>query len=401
MIRRIILLTIALTLLLCPPVAAAEGGIEILVSEAEVHFPNELMFFLEAKSRVDIVDARLHYQVDRMNYANVTSEAWTDFIPASRIKTIWTWDMRQSSLPPGSDVTYWWTVEDDAGNRIETPPQVINFDDNRYSWQSLNRGILTLYWYEGDDSFAEELMNVCEDGLARLTEGIGTHPEKLIKVYIYASTRDLQESMIFPQEWTGGVAFTNFSTIAIGISPGALDWGKNALVHELTHLVVHQATFSPYGQLPVWLDEGLAMHNEGELTPHLRSYLDRAISDNILISVRSLCSPFSADPDKAYLSYAESYSLAKYLLGNYGDAKMLELLTLIKQGSTYDEALTSVYGFDIDELDRRWRESLQSPTLAVLGVQWAPSRLIDELSALINGLAFPVSLGITNWVRSH
>ena len=166
--------------------------------------------------------------------------------------------------------------------------------------------------------------------------------------------------MIFPQEWTGGVAFTAFSTIAIGISPSELDWGKRALVHELTHLVVHQAAFSPYGQLPLWLDEGLAMYNEGELDPVLRSYLEEAILEDELISVRSLCSPFSAYSEKASLSYAQSYSLVEYLLDNYGQDSMLDLLTIFKQGSTYDEALTEVYGFDIDGLDAGWRATLTS-----------------------------------------
>ena len=164
--------------------------------------------------------------------------------------------------------------------------------------------------------------------------------------------------MIFPQEWTGGVAFTEFGIIAIGISPGNAGWGKEALVHELTHLVVHRTTFSPYTNLPIWLDEGLAMYNQGELSPQLRSRLEEAISEGTLLSVRSVCSPFYADPEKAYLSYAESYSLVEYILDNYSGDKMLDLLTLIKQGSTYDEALTEAYGFDIDGLDVRWRESL-------------------------------------------
>jgi hypothetical protein len=167
--------------------------------------------------------------------------------------------------------------------------------------------------------------------------------------------------MVFSQEWTGGVAFTDFGIIAISIAPSQLAWGKGALVHELTHLVVHQATFSPYGQLPVWLDEGLATYSEGELDPDLRSSLNGAISEGTLISVRTLCSPFSAYADKARLSYAESYSLVKYLLDNYGQDKMLDLLTILKRGSTYDEALTEVYGFDIDGLDAGWRATLTNP----------------------------------------
>jgi hypothetical protein len=298
MIKRITLIAPALLLLLIPSLVAAEEDIAVIDSDIEVNFPSQAEFTLEAESYVDIVDVRLCYQVDRMNYAEVVSEGWADFTPATRIETNWVWDMRNAGLPPGAEVTYWWVIEDDDGNRLETSPAIMHFDDDRYTWQSLTGtlpqgGELTLSWYEGSDSFAQALMDTCQEGLARLTRDIGTYPEMPIKIYIYASTDDLKGAMIFPQEWTGGVAFMAFGIIAIGIPPSNLDWGKRALVHELTHLVVHQATFSPYGRLPLWLDEGLAMYNEGELDPIFRSYLEEAISEDELISVRSLCSPFS------------------------------------------------------------------------------------------------------------
>lgn len=368
MIKRIALITSALLLLLSPSLVAAEDDIVIIASDVDIDFPGQAVFTLEAESSVDIVDVRLYYQVNKMNYAEVVSEGWAAFTPASKIEANWVWDMRNASLPPGSEVTYWWMIEDAAGNRFETSPEIMHFDDEHHLWQDLTStvpqgGELSLFWYEGGDSFAQELMDACEEGLARLTQDIGTYPERPIKIYIYASTDDLQGAMIFPQEWSGGVAFTAFSTIAIGIPPSELDWGKRALVHELTHLVVHQVTFSPYGQLPIWLDEGLAMYNEGELDPVFRSCLEEAILEDELISVRSLCSPFSAEPEKAYLSYAQSYSFVDYLLDNYGQDKVLDLLTLFKQGSTYDEALTEVYGFDIDGLDARWQGSLASYTV--------------------------------------
>ena len=396
MSRRIGLVVLALLLVLAPSSVKAESGISVQDSSVEVHFPAELVFNLEAESDANIVDARFHYQVDKMNYAQVTSEGWADFTPATSIETSWTWDMRNSSLPPGAEVTYWWVIGDADGNKTETSPSVVHFDDNRYQWRSLTRGNLSLFWYEGDDSFAQELMNDCGEGLVKLAREIGASPERPIKIYTYTSANDLQGAMIFPMEWTGGTAFTEFGIIAIGISPDQLDWGKGALAHELTHLVVHQVTFSPYGSLPVWLDEGLAMYNEGELDPYLQSWLDNAISNNNLISVRSLCSPFSAEPEKAYVSYAESYSLVEYLLDTYGQAKMLHLLTLLKQGNTYDEALTEVYGFDIDGLDASWRETLTPH--AVIAMSLSPEQsegtawqsypvLIAVLSALATALA--------------
>jgi hypothetical protein len=406
MIKRIALITAELLLLLSPSLVAAEAGIAVIASNVDVNFPSQVVFTVEAESYVDIVDVRLYYQVDKMNYAQVVSEGWADFTPASKIEANWVWDMRNASLPPGAEVTYWWMIEDADENRVETSPKIMHFDDGRYTWQSLTGtvpqgGELALFWYTGGDSFARELMDACQEGLARLTQDIGTYPERPIKIYIYASTSDLKGAMISSNEWSGGVAFTDFGIIAISISPSGLDWGKKALVHELTHLVVRQATFSPYGQLPLWLDEGLAMYSEGELDPDFRSYLEEAILEGELISVRSLCSPFSAYSEKACLSYAQSYSLVEYLLDNYGQDKMLDLLALLKQGSTYDEALTEIYGFDMDGLDARWRATLTSPVVPAPRTSLPPA-LIAVLAALATVLILWGALALEKrtWRRS-
>ena len=396
MTKRIILVALALLSVLTPSLAEADSSIAVLDNSVELHFPVALVFNLEVESETDIIYLRLHYQVDKMNYAQVTSEGWPDFAPASKIRTSWMWDMRKSSLPPGATVTYWWTIKDADGNRVETSPAIIHFDDDRYDWQTLTKGDITLCSYEGDESFAEELMGACQQSLVRLTRDLGTSPQNSIKIYVYASARDLQEAMIFPQEWTGGAAFTEFGIIAIGISPDKIDWGKGALAHELTHLVVHQATFSPYGRLPTWLEEGLAMYNQGELDPYFRAWLDEAISEDRLISVRSLCSPFSAQPEKAYLSYAESYSLVEYLLRSYGQQRMLNLLTHLKRGYTYDEALTEVYGFDVDGLGAHWRETLVTPAVRAETV-WLYPGTIAVLSALATSLALASALALEEW----
>jgi len=366
MIKRISLVILTLLLLLVFSPVEAESNVSVLDTSITMDFPYSLAFNLEAESLADILDARLHYQVDRMNYAQVVSEGWAEFTPATRVETSWVWDMRKASLPPGAQVTYWWTIKNADGEELQTLPKVVYFEDDRYQWQNLTDGEITIFWYYGDDEFANELMDACQEGLARLTQEFGAYLQRPVNIYVYASSQELQGAMIFPQEWTGGVAFSEFGIIAIGISPDSIDWGKEASVHELTHLVVHQLVFSPYGSLPVWLDEGLAMYNEGELSPQLRSRLEEAVSKGNLLSVRSLCSPFSADPEKAYLSYAESYSLVEYLLNNYSGDNMLDLLTLIKQGSTYDEALTEAYGFDIAGLDTRWRESLAPSTVVAV-----------------------------------
>ncbi|GAI90644.1 unnamed protein product, partial [marine sediment metagenome] len=251
---------------------------------------------------------------------------------------------------------YWWTITDAKGNEYITTREQLPFDDDRYSWHSLTEGNITLYWYEGDDSFAGELMLAAQQALARLNDETGAYLEKPAKIYIYASSGDLLEAMIFPQEWTGGVAYTHLGTIAIGIAQNNIEWGKRALVHELAHLVTHQMIFNPYNYIPNWLNEGLSMYAEGQLQDAYYDYLEQAVATGTLISVRTLSSPFSAYAARSYLSYAQSYSLVNFLINSYGQDKMFELLSIFKEGSTYDGALMSVYGFDMDGLDDRWRD---------------------------------------------
>jgi len=326
---------------------------------AEAEFPFELNFNLSAKSDVNIADIRLHYTVDRESYAQVTSEVFIEFVPDTAVDVSWDWDMRRTGgLPPGSGLEYWWTVKDVEGNEVETAPTRLQFDDNRYSWQSLTEGEITIYWYEGGQSFAGEVMLAVQQALARLAEDSGAHLKRPVRIFVYADSRDLQGAMIFPQEWTGGVAFTRYGIIAIGIAPQNLSWGRRAIAHELTHQVIHQMTFNPYTDLPTWLEEGLAMYAEGGLEAGFDELLERAVHEEqlTLISVRSLASPFSADPIKALLSYAQSYSLIEFLVADYGQDKMFKLLNAFSQGAGYDEALDSVYGFDMDGLNELWRD---------------------------------------------
>src|SRR5208337_62922 len=110
-----------------------------------------------------------------------------------------------------------------------------------------------------------------------------------------ATYADLRGSIVAPQEWTGGLAYFAFNIIAIGISPDNLDWGKEALSHEMGHLVTHQVTISPYvSELPPWLDEGLAMHAQGPQSDSDKAALRTAIADGTIATLETLSSPFSA-----------------------------------------------------------------------------------------------------------
>ena len=335
----------------------ATGGITVLENSAEADFPDTLSFTLSVESNSDIIDVKLFYHVDRLSYADVTSEVLIDILPDRRITAEWSWDMRKTGgLPPGTHIQYRWSILDTDGNILQTQPVTVSYNDTRFEWENVQQNSITLSWYKGDTEFSEKLLSAAISGMDRLYESTGVGITDPIEIYIYANSNDLRSAMIFPQTWTGGVAYPLYHCVAIGIDPSNVEWGLRTIVHELTHLVIHRMTYNPYLDLPVWLDEGLAMYMEGPLTEVFDDYLSQAVRNDTLISVRSLASPFSAFADQSYLSYAESHSLVSMLIDTFGREKILELLTIMTEGIDYDDAFNKVYGFDMDGLDEIWHD---------------------------------------------
>ena len=336
-------------------------GFSISLSDPKVDFPDSIDFKIEAESDAEITDITLQYRMDKVSLLPVTSVVFPALVAGEKTSAEWKWDMTQTGgLPPGADLSYWWSIEDASGHKADTPVKTLSFDDGRHEWKEDQSSSFNLYWYKGDSHFAQQLVAAGEDALSRLEDDIGAKPERTIEVYVYGSTKALQGSLIFPQEWTGGLAYTEYGIVALGISTDQLGWGEGAMAHEMAHLVVHQVTMNGYGLvLPTWLDEGLAMYAEGELTSDFVSALSSAAKRGRLISVQSLSSSFPADTASATLAYAESYSLVEYLLDHKGGKEnMLDLLGAIRAGSGYVEALQAVYGLSIDQLDSQWRQHL-------------------------------------------
>lgn len=359
MIKKLSLLLAVLASLFVLAPAQAQAPISVLESRAQADFPQTITFHLRAESQAPITKIALRYEAQRVRCAPVTSEVWPQFSPGTKVETSWTWTMRRTGgLPPGARVSYSWLIADERGNRMETPWSDLNYEDTRYKWKRLTQDKVSILWYEGDQAFAQRLMQAAQGALTRLAQDTGTRLERPVQLYIYASSEALRGARVFPQEWEGGVAFPDHGIIAIGISLGNLAWGETTVAHELSHVVTYQMTLNCYGDLPTWLDEGLATYAEGEPEPNLKARLQRAISQDQLHSVKSLSSSFPAQAEAANLAYAQSYSLVDFLIRRYGQEKMLSLLAAFKEGLTYDEALQKVYGWDRDGLDREWRQSL-------------------------------------------
>ena len=333
---------------------------EITQNEVEFSFPETATFRLSVDNAVDITSIVLEYGNRQQTCGEVIAKAFPQFTPGRSVDTEWTWEMLQSgSLPPGAQLWWRWRITDVNGNETVTDMQTATWLDNTHKWKTVNNGdLLRLHYYKGDQAFINTLSQAAADGLKFNEEQSGLTAESPIDLYIFANTQDMKDAILYEPSWTGGQAFPEQDIVIIGISPQNLDWGQDAIVHELTHVLVGHLTFSCLGDVPTWLNEGLAVYSEGPLDKASQRQLDEAIRDDTLLSVRSLSGGFSEVSDKAYLSYSQSDSLVQFLIETYGQDKMTALLVALREGNAIDEALKQTYGFDVDGLEDAWRQAI-------------------------------------------
>ena len=357
--QSILALLLSLRLLTFTPVFASTLS-DITTNEISLNFPESATFRATFTGDVEITSVVLEYGNEQQTCSEVIAKAFPQVTPGTSFQAEWTWEMRQSgSLPPGAQLWWRWRITDANGVETITEPQTATWLDDRHRWRTMQNGeFIRLHWYAGDEAFANDLANAARDGLLFNETQSGLMATAPIDIYIYADTSDLQEAILYEPSWAGGQAFPEQNIVILGISESDLDWGRDAIIHELTHVLVGHLTFSCLGDVPTWLNEGLAVYSEGGLDPASQRQLDEAIRSDTLLTVRSLSSGFSEIPDKAYLSYSQSYSITQFLIETYGQEKMSVLLSSLREGMTTDAALVQAYGFDLEGLEAAWRQAL-------------------------------------------
>ncbi len=360
--------------LLWLPAFILQGPITVSRNEAYPDFPNEIRFELEASSGSVIESTAVEFGTDALSCGQATARAYPeDFEPGTTVRAEWLWDLRRTgALPPGTQVWWRWVVRDSSGSELVTPVKSLRFDDARIRWQSMREHGIALYWHEGSQTFAHGLLQAGVQALADLERMTGVTLSAETRVYVYASSQEMQSATLFAPEWSGGLAFPRYHAVLLAVSPDSLDWGRRALAHELAHVVIGSFTFSCVDSTPPWVSEGLAMAAEGPLEAYLGDLLDRAVREDSLLPLRSLGSDFSGNTDLALLAYAQSRSLVDFLTLHCGQAAMLGLLERFREGLPEDQALRESFGVDRDGLETAWRAWLGAgllPTAVSAGAE--------------------------------
>lgn len=370
MIRWLVTVSVLISAAALAPLTNPQPAVEVIDNRARLEFPDRITFDADFKSNTPIQRVVLEYGVDQQTCGQVVAKAFPDITPGDSVSASWTWEMLQTgSQPPGATIWWRWRLTDAQGKDTLTSDQTVIWLDDQHAWQTISGGSINLHWYNGDQAFGRELHDSAVKSLADLAQATGLRTTAPIDLYIYGNVQDMRDAILYEPGWTGGLAFSDYDIVLIGIAPDDIEWGKRTQAHELTHMLAGQLTFSCLSDIPTWLQEGLAVYGEGGPEAASRDQLNQAIRANTLLSIRSLSGNFSEDPAKADLSYSQSYSVVNFLIEQYGQDRMRTLLDALKQGQTVDEALQTAYGFNVDGLDDAWRAHVKARPRPNAGAQ--------------------------------
>ena len=135
---------------------------------------------------------------------------------------------------------------------------------------------------------------------------------------------------------------------------------ETTLKHELCHLVLHQNIRQ--NNLPRWLDEGVCQWASGGVAELVTGGGGRALSQatvsNNVMRIRSL-DRFPQDEKYLLLAYEESKSFIEYIIREYGENRLLQLLQYLKEGNSIDDSFEMSFSVTFPDLEKKWRAHLQ------------------------------------------
>ena len=256
-------------------------------------------------------------------------------------------------FPPGTlfEVTFVFMSDGENVREYDFHEPVEYLDEDR-DWQRIVDDDLELIYYDIPTSAIESLHRDTSRHVARIKEVLGVTEHPPLRAVIFPNVDELTKfGPTISQSATDGIFFGGFAysqyLLTIMASPSV-----PILTHELTHLLHDVAMGSPSTvRAPAWLTEGIATYLEtGQRNPLPRNYRN----DRSITRFRELSSVPGLRQDIG-IFYRQSADFLGFLADMQGDESIGRLLAELGNGARLDDALVTVYGGNLDELENVWR----------------------------------------------
>jgi hypothetical protein len=159
--------------------------------------------------------------------------------------------------------------------------------------------------------------------------------------------------------WTNAMFFRGEIIIPLSeTQPVDLENLQRSVKHEFTHAVLSSMSG---GQIPGWLDEGVAQWAEGYEHPALREALRKWLQKNEPVPLNLLQGGFTKlDPAMVPSAYAESLLASKAMIQAFGFRKIGAYLALLRKGVEKPLAFEVTFGLSLEEFEEKLGDSLKT-----------------------------------------
>ena len=220
-----------------------------------------------------------------------------------------------------------------------------------------------IVYYKADENFAKEVERNAEIYYNRIAADLG-YPrysnfwqwENRVKIYIHASEDEFQK-MTGQPGWSHGMA--SYTKKEIHSFHSEENFMQTLLPHEITHLVFRDFV-GIEGEIPLWLDEGVAEWEEPEkraiakevMKEFLKEERKFRLHDLTQIDIRNVKIELAVK-----LFYVQSVSVVDFLISKYGADDFIAFCRQLRDEKTLDEALQFTYPDtvrNLNELEEQW-----------------------------------------------
>jgi hypothetical protein len=165
-------------------------------------------------------------------------------------------------------------------------------------------------------------------------------------------------------KYAEGVAYPSLELVLLTIEPlhpnSVHDLGE-VFRHELSHVALHEALQGRH--VPLWLNEGFAIHLSGESSFARLQTLWTATLAETLIPLAQLDQRFPDDIVQTPIAYAESADVVRHLLRTRYNQRFIAMLRRVRGGEAFASAMNDAYGFQaygvgMASLEDEWRREV-------------------------------------------
>jgi len=274
-------------------------------------------------------------------------------VSAGGTAATYVWDTSVDHVTPNTLVTYRWRATQD-GTVTLSDEATIRYEDDRpaLEWQRAQLGEATVHWYGDAEAQARRFGEVTALGVARSEELLGTRLAGPVDVFVYATHEDFFGALgPGAREWTGAAAYSELRTIFMYLGGGPDEaYLERAMVHEVAHVVFHDATDNPYHEPARWLNEGIATWSEASNADSERAIVEIEASGGGLFAFEAITEQFPIGERGGRLSYAQGTTMIDLIVSRYGEEALARIAAAYRDGASDAQALEAGTGVAADEL---------------------------------------------------